>query len=172
MADLHAFRDTGPAPEGDMQVGELLPMTFASPLALLALLLVPLVVLAGKDGAVELRAYAAPRNGDMVAVDADGRIDAAAAGERATIIPLHVRKADSTAAQSLIDKALTIDPKSAEAHRSRAILLLLQKKPKEAVGEFKAAADLSPPRSSTTRGSSLANSCPKRCAQSAMDPKA
>ena len=61
---------------------------------------------------------------------------------------LAMRKSDLTAAQSLIGRALTADPKLAEAHRSRAALLLMQKNQKGAVAELKAAADLSPPRSS------------------------
>jgi tetratricopeptide (TPR) repeat protein len=61
---------------------------------------------------------------------------------------LAMRKSDLTAAQSLIGRALTADPKLAETHRSRAALLLMQKNQKGAVAELKAAADLSPPRSS------------------------
>ncbi len=61
---------------------------------------------------------------------------------------LAMRRSNPPLAQEMIEKALARDPKSAEAHRSRAILLLLQKKPEDASVEFKAAAELSPPRSS------------------------
>ncbi|MEO5717938.1 MAG: tetratricopeptide repeat protein, partial [Chthoniobacterales bacterium] len=58
-----------------------------------------------------------------------------------------MRKANLDGAQQLIDQALAADPKSAEAHHARALLFLLQKDMARARGEFKAAAELSPPRS-------------------------
>jgi tetratricopeptide (TPR) repeat protein len=61
---------------------------------------------------------------------------------------LAMHKLDPAAAQPLIERALAINPKSAEAHLAHAILSLLQKNPKTAGTEFKAAAELSPPRSS------------------------
>lgn len=61
---------------------------------------------------------------------------------------LALRKAQTAEAQQLVEKALAKDPKSAEAHRSRAILYLVQKNPKAAAQEFKTAAELAPLRSS------------------------
>ncbi|MBA2435027.1 MAG: tetratricopeptide repeat protein, partial [Chthoniobacterales bacterium] len=59
-----------------------------------------------------------------------------------------MRKPDLPVAQSLIDRALALDPKSADAHHLKGILHLLQKDKKGAGEEFKMAAELSPPRSS------------------------
>jgi tetratricopeptide (TPR) repeat protein len=61
---------------------------------------------------------------------------------------LAMRKTALDEARQQIDRALAKDPKSAEAHHSRAVLFLLQKDVKGAGQEFKAAAELSPPRSS------------------------
>ena len=59
-----------------------------------------------------------------------------------------MRKMNLPAAQEAIADALAKDSKSAEAHHSRAVLSLLQKNSKQAREEFKAAANLSPERSS------------------------
>src|SRR5262249_4526150 len=54
---------------------------------------------------------------------------------------------DDTRAESEFRAALTLDPKSAEAHLALALLYLSRKDVKAAGEEFKAAADLSPQRS-------------------------
>ena len=59
-----------------------------------------------------------------------------------------LRKSDPGRAQELVAHAISLDPKSAKAHLSMAIVHLFQKDPKGATAEFKTAADLAPPRSS------------------------
>ena len=59
-----------------------------------------------------------------------------------------LRKSDPGRAQELIAHAISLDPKSAKAHLSMAIVHLFQKDSKSAAAEFKTAADLAPPRSS------------------------
>ena len=58
-----------------------------------------------------------------------------------------IRKSDLATAQTLIARALSLNPKSPEAHQLGAILHLLQKDSKGAGTEFKMAAELAPPRS-------------------------
>ena len=59
-----------------------------------------------------------------------------------------LRKSDPGRAQELVAHAISLDPKSAKAHLSMAIVHLFQKDSKGATAEFKTAADLAPPRSS------------------------
>ena len=59
-----------------------------------------------------------------------------------------IRKLDVATAQTLVARALSLNPKSPEAHQLMAILHVLQKDSKGAEVEFKTAAELAPPRSS------------------------
>jgi len=59
-----------------------------------------------------------------------------------------IRKLDVVTAQSLVTRAVSLNPKSPEAHQFMAILHLLQKDSKGAGTEFKIAAELAPARSS------------------------
>ena len=61
---------------------------------------------------------------------------------------LALRKKDLLAAQKAISQALALAPNSPDAHQAMGILNLLQKNPKGAAEEFKAAAELAPLRSS------------------------
>lgn len=58
-----------------------------------------------------------------------------------------LRKKDIAGAQVAINRAIELDPKSAEAQQAAGVLALLQKKPGEAGEKLKMASDLSPPRS-------------------------
>ena len=58
-----------------------------------------------------------------------------------------LRNRDPKAAEAAVRQALTLDPKSDLAHGALANLLVLKKDPTNALAEFKAAADLAPPRS-------------------------
>ncbi len=60
---------------------------------------------------------------------------------------LALRKNDVPAARKAAEQALAADPKSPEAHQVMGVFHLLGKDPKSAGKEFKAAAELSPPRS-------------------------
>lgn len=60
---------------------------------------------------------------------------------------LALRQSQQDQAGNLISRALALDPKSPEAHRSKAILHLFRKEAAAAREEFKAAADFAPPRS-------------------------
>ncbi len=60
---------------------------------------------------------------------------------------LALQQSQPDQASDLISRALALDPKSPEAHRSKAILHLFRKEASAAREAFKAAADLSPPRS-------------------------
>lgn len=60
---------------------------------------------------------------------------------------LALRQSQPEKAGNLISRALALDPKSPEAHRSKGILHLFRKEAPAAREEFKAAADLAPPRS-------------------------
>ncbi len=60
---------------------------------------------------------------------------------------LHLRNQDPKAAEVSIRQALALGPKSSLAHGAMAGLLVINKDPTNALTEFKAAADLAPPRS-------------------------
>lgn len=63
---------------------------------------------------------------------------------------LALRKGDPVSAERNIQRALSLDPKSAAAHTAMAVLQLSKKNISEAGEEFKTAAELAPPRSSET----------------------
>jgi tetratricopeptide (TPR) repeat protein len=58
-----------------------------------------------------------------------------------------LRKRDLSGASAAIDRALQLDPKSAEAHQAKGIIQVLEHHTKVAGEEFKKAADLASPRS-------------------------
>lgn len=60
---------------------------------------------------------------------------------------LFLRKGDVPSAESSVQRAMTLDPKSQAAHLAMATLFMVQKKPELAGEQFKIAADLSPIRS-------------------------
>lgn len=59
-----------------------------------------------------------------------------------------IRKSDLGTAQSLITRALELAPKLPQAHQTAGVLNLLQKDSEGGAAQFKAAAELAPPRSS------------------------